>query len=472
MSEPHADPAHAEADPERYPEAEAIAKAAKEAFQASQLVDGAERTKALRAMRGVLEESREVVLEANREDVEAARPTTSPALLSRLTLTPEKFASMLDGISDVAALPSPTDVITYATELDEGLELYRVSCPIGVLLVIFEARPEVVVNIAALGVKSGNAAILKGGKESARTTKVLARLIAQALSTTQLPSTYIQAIETREEVGGLLQQDKYIDLVIPRGSNALVRSIQNGTRIPVMGHADGLCAVYLDESADVGKAVGVVVDSKTNYPSACNSAETLLVHEALLNTVWPSVAEALLASSVTLLCDKPSLAVLHSLPTFVPHASSVLPAPPDAYTTEHLSLTLSVKTVPSVHAAIAFVNAHSSHHTDAIVTENDAAARAWVRGVDSAGAFVNASTRFADGYRYGFGTEVGISTGRIHARGPVGLEGLVVYKYVMRSTSGKGHAVADFGSGNGGGGGGGGKVYRHKRIEDPVLPYA
>ncbi|KAI0759204.1 gamma-glutamyl phosphate reductase [Trametes elegans] len=445
--------------------AENIAKTAKTAFEASQLIPTSERLKALQEIRKELEVAKDSILAANRVDLEAAQKEVdagrmSSALLKRLDLTKgDKWDSMLQGVTDVAELPDPTGVVTYANELDDGLELYRVSCPIGVLLVIFEARPEVVVNIAALAIKSGNAAILKGGKESNETAKLLSQAIQTALSRTAVPSTYIQAIQTRAEVSSLLQLDQYIDLVIPRGSNSLVRSIQNNTRIPVMGHADGLCSVYIDSSADPKKAVRVAVDSKIDYPAACNAAETLILHETVLNTIWPEVARALLAADVKLLCDEPSLAALRALsPSPANLASHVQPSTTESYTTEHLGLTLSVKTLPSLSDAIRWINAHSSHHTDAIVAEDERAAATFCRGVDSAGTFVNASTRFADGFRYGFGTEVGISTGRIHARGPVGLEGLVTYKYMMRSKGEQGHIVGEFGAGEGK------KKYKHRQF--------
>jgi glutamate-5-semialdehyde dehydrogenase len=404
-------------------------------------------------------------------EAEAAAGRLASPLLKRLDLRKgEKWDTMLQGVTDIASLPDPTGTITYARALHDNLDLYRVSCPIGVLLVIFEARPEVIVNIAALALKSGNAAILKGGKESARTAAELARTIQAALARTALPESFIQTVETRAEVTALLSQDRYIDLVIPRGSNALVREIQHSTRIPVMGHADGICAIYLDESADREKAKRVVVDAKIDYPAACNAVETLLVHQSLLETIWPDVAEALLTVNVKLLCDEPTLSALTSSPTkktddhpnFQTH---VLPAPPKAYTTEHLSLTLAVRTVPSLAAAIAHINEHGSHHTDCIVTESTPAGSTFVRGVDSAGVFVNASTRFADGFRYGFGAEVGISTGRIHARGPVGLEGLVTYKYVLRSQGEEGHIVGEFGRETGK------KKYTHQPLEAKELPF-
>lgn len=326
----------------------------------------------------------------------------------------------------------------------------------------------------------------------------MSRVIQSALATTKLPSAYIQTVSTRSEIASLLSQDRYIDLVIPRGSNSLVKSIQNGTRIPVMGHADGLCAVFVDESAVPEKAINVVVDSKvrnphrgpqndcdahrrplqTTYTAACNSAETLLIHEALLSTLLPKLAAALLSAKVALRCDESTLAALTSSSSEAashPAFSTLVSAStPEDYDTEFLDLILAVKAVPSAAAAIQHINSHSSHHTDAIVTESDENARAFSRGIDSAGVYVNASTRFADGFRYGFGTEVGVSTGKTHARGPVGLEGvslptrcllseflaktanfaasppqLVIYKYQVRSTAAAGHGTSAFGSGPG-----------------------
>ncbi|KAF9446200.1 glutamate-5-semialdehyde dehydrogenase [Macrolepiota fuliginosa MF-IS2] len=449
--------------------AEEIAKAAKAAFEASQLIPSEERIVALHAIKRELEARKDEILTANKEDLQAAQVEVdagrmSESLLKRLDLgKDDKWCSMLQGILDVATLPDPTGKVNYASELDDGLELYRVSCPIGVLLVIFEARPEVVVNIATLAIKSGNAAILKGGKESNRTTVLLANAISSGLAQTNLPPTYIQTIQTRAEVSSLLALDQYIDLVIPRGSNALVKNIQNNTRIPVMGHADGLCSVFLDESADIEKAVRVVVDSKVNYPSACNSAETLIVHESLLSTLWPVVAKALIAENVKLLCDERTLSHLNNTLDAEKLKSHVEPSAPESYSTEHLSLTLSVVSLPSLSSAIQWINSHSSHHTDSIVTESEANATTFCQGVDSAGVFVNASTRFADGFRYGFGTEVGISTGRIHARGPVGLEGLVTYKYKMRSKAKVGHTVGEFGTD--------GKQFKHKTIEATSVPF-
>ncbi|KAK4055803.1 glutamate-5-semialdehyde dehydrogenase [Microbotryomycetes sp. JL221] len=440
--------------------AEQVAKQAKEAFDASQLLPTSERRRALLCIKDALVESKQAILEANALDMQAARAQVasgqmSSSLLKRLDLqsSADKYDSMLQGILDVDSLEDPTGKVTYAKTLDEGLELHRVTCPIGVLLVIFEARPEVIVNISALAIKSGNAAILKGGKESLHTQNIMSEVIQNALAQTSLPRAYIQTVSLRSEITALLDQDRYIDLVIPRGSNSLVRSIQNGTRIPVMGHADGICAVYVDGSAVEQKAVKVVLDSKTTYTAACNSAETLLIHESLVSTLWPRLASALLAASITLRCCPATLAALPqspSLPSVLPNGESqIVPASEQDYDTEFLDLILAVKAVPSLQDAMIHINSHSSHHTDSIVTENEANAKAFCRGIDSAGVYVNASTRFADGFRYGFGTEVGVSTGKTHARGPVGLEGLVIYKYIIKSTSPEGHGTAEFGTGTG-----------------------
>lgn len=450
--------------------AEAIAKVAKSSFEASQLIPASERNAALDAIVRELEAKKNDIISANTEDLQAAKKEVeagrmSDSILKRLDLTtPDKWRSLLQGVVDVTTLPDPVGKVDYGSELDDGLELYRVSCPIGVLLVIFEARPEVVVNIAALAIKSGNAAILKGGKESSRTAAVLANAITNGLAMTQIPSTFIQLIQTREEVASLLALDRYIDLVVPRGSNSLVRNIQNNTRIPVMGHAEGLCSVYLDESADVEKAVRISVDSKVDYPAACNAAETLIVHKSLLSTIWPVVAKALIEANVKLLCDEATGYALTSVGIDAEKLKAhIKPSTSDSYTTEHLSLTLSVVSLPSLQSAVEWINSHSSHHTDSIVAENDQNATAFCQGVDSASVFVNASTRFADGFRYGFGTEVGISTGKIHARGPVGLEGLVTYKYKMRSKAKEGHIVGDFKNG--------GKQFKHKTIEVHSVPF-
>ena len=345
------------------------------------------------------------------------------------------------------------------TKLDDGLVLERLSCPIGVILIIFEARPEVIANIASLAIKSSNAAILKGGKESTESFKAISSIISQALAQTKVPNDAIQLVTTRDAIDPLLQLDKYIDLVIPRGSNELVSYIKNKTRIPVLGHADGLCSLYLCADADPSAAIRLIVDSKCDYPAACNSVETLLVDETALTTVMPDVAEALLEKGVSLRCDeKAKVALSQKLDR---HQALLLQAATETdFDTEFLDLTLAIRTVSddvdpdtALEEAIQHINLHGSHHTDAIVTKSAERARRFQMGVDSAGVYWNASTRFADGMRYGFGTEVGISTNKIHSRGPVGLEGLTIYKYVL---DGAGQTAGDYSSGV--------RTFKHERL--------
>ena len=408
----------------------------------------------------------------------------SQSVLKRLDLSrPGKFDDMLQGILDVRNLDDPVGKVDLRTKLDEGLTLERVSCPIGVLLIIFEARPEVIANIAALAIKSGNAAILKGGKESTESFSTISAVISSALETTAVPNAAIQLVKTRDVIDQLLALDQYIDLVIPRGGNELVRYVKDHTKIPVLGHADGLCSVYIHSDADKDMAVKVVVDSKCDYPAACNSAETLLVHEDVLSSILPDVAQALLEKGVSLRCDEKSKEALKGRLTGS-SAAILQDASEEDYNTEFLDLTMAIKTVPkvglsptngvnnnislsssnsqaptdeaSLDLAIAHINSHSSHHTDCIITSSEAAAEKFMSAVDSAGVYWNASTRFADGMRYGFGTEVGISTNKIHSRGPVGLEGLTIYKYKIR---GKGQGAAEYGEGEGK------RRFRHERME-------
>jgi glutamate-5-semialdehyde dehydrogenase len=293
-----------------------------------------------------------------------------------------------------------------------------------------------------------------GGKESTESFIAISKVISEALESTEVPNTAIQLVTTRDVIPQLLGLDQYIDLVIPRGSNELVRYIKSSTKIPVLGHADGLCSIYLEHTTDPDMAVKVIVDSKTSYPAACNSVETLIVEEASLETVLPPVAEALLAKGVSLRCDPASKKALTA--KLDPHSAVILQdADPSDYDTEHLSLTLAIKTVPSIDVAIAHINTHGSHHTDAILTSSAPLAEHFMSSIDSAGVFWNTSTRMADGMRFGFGTEVGISTNKIHARGPVGLEGLMIYKYKIR---GGGHITASYGEGQGQ------KSFKHERL--------
>ncbi|TVY49577.1 putative gamma-glutamyl phosphate reductase [Lachnellula occidentalis] len=424
------------------------AKAAKSASHTLATLPTSARNDALTAIHVALSQSKEEILAANARDLTAATKAAedgklSLSIVSRLDLGKKgKWEDMLKGILDVRELEDP---VTLRTRLDEGLDLERVSCPIGVLLIIFEARPEVIANIASLAIKSGNAAILKGGKESTESFVAISRVISAALEATVVPNTAIQLVTTRDVIPQLLALDQYIDLVIPRGSNELVRYIKSSTKIPVLGHADGICSIYLEHTADPEMAVRVIVDSKTSYPAACNSVETLLVETASLETLLPPVAEALLAKGVSLRCDASSKKALTAKLSL--HSSVILQdADESDFDTEHLSLTLAIKTVSTVTEAISHINIHGSHHTDAIITSSSPLAEQFMSSVDSAGVFWNTSTRMADGMRFGFGTEVGISTNKIHARGPVGLEGLMIYKYKIR---GGGQITAEYGEGSG-----------------------
>ena len=434
---------------------ENIARKARAAALQLAALPGQLKNSALEAVGRKLEERREGILEANRADkadceVEVESGSLSSALFKRLDLEGSKFEAMLAGVADVARLPDPVGQVTLATRLDEGLDLYRVSCPLGVIGVIFEARPEAAVQIAALALKSSNAVILKGGREASRTNEALVGAIQEALAEVEgVSPDAVQLVSTREEVHELLDLDRWIDLIIPRGSNELVQSIQESTRIPVLGHADGICSVYIDRDADERKAVAVTVDAKTHYPAACNACETLLVHRDRLADLLPVIGAALREAGVEVRADEEAAA----------HLDSAVPAVAEDYDTEFLDKALAVKTVSSLEDAVEHINEHGSHHTDAIVTEDDQAADYFFARVDSAGVFHNASTRFADGFRFGLGAEVGISTNKTHARGPVGLEGLVIYKYRLY---GSGHAAADYDPGAG--------SFLHEDIEPRELP--
>ncbi|KAK9445573.1 gamma-glutamyl phosphate reductase [Metarhizium brunneum] len=426
---------------------EAAAKEAKTASFALASLPASARNAALDAIHAALSAARDDILAANARDLELAKKAAadgslSEALVSRLDLGKKgKWDDMLKGILDVRDLEDPVGKIQLRTKLDDDFILERVSCPIGVILIIFEARPEVIANIASLAVKSGNAAILKGGKESTESFVAISKVISSALAKTDVPNGAIQLVTTRDAIAQLLAQDRYIDLVIPRGSNELVRYIKESTKIPVLGHADGICAIYLTATADPEKAITAVVDAKTSYPAGCNSLETLLVQDTALSTSFPAVAAALAAKGVSLRCDPASKAALASLA-----GVDVRDATAADFDTEFLGLTLAVKTVDGVAQAIEHINTHGSHHTDSILTADAAEAERFMNQVDSAGVYWNASTRVADGMRYGFGTEVGISTNKIHARGPVGLEGLTIYKYKIR---GDYQATAAYGDGEG-----------------------
>ena len=393
-----------------------------------------ERNRALLRISELLQAEAGRIFSANLEDLDSAgREGLAAPLLHRLKFGTEKLEQVTSGLKALAALPDPIGKTTYAMELTEGLELYRVVCPIGVIGVIFESRPDALVQIASLCIKSGNAVLLKGGREAIRTNQALASVIRRALADTGLPEDSAQLLETREDVAAMLKEDELIDLIIPRGSNAFVRYIMDNSRIPVLGHADGVCHVYIDSSADPGMAVRIAVDSKTQNVSVCNAAETLLIHENAAPAILPLIAEALRSRNVEILGDEKSVSLI-----------GCLPASDDEWKKEYLDYKISVKVVGSLREAIDHINRFGSHHTDCIVTSDAASAEEFMNRVDSAGVYWNVSTRFADGFVYGFGAEVGIATGKLHARGPMGLEGLTTYKYKL---IGSGHTMSQMKSG-------------------------
>lgn len=391
------------------------------------------RNRALLAMAEALRAHSAEIGEANGRDLEASRDL-GDALQKRLVFDEKKLRGVVDGLEALASLPDPLGRVLTRTELAEGLHLRRVSCPIGVIGIIFEARPDALVQISSLCLKSGNAVLLKGGKEALHTNRILAEVIRNATEAVGLPGDWIQLLETREEVNGMLRLNEYIDLIVPRGSNSFVKYIMENTTIPVLGHSAGLCHLFLDASANLEKAVAIAVDAKTQAPATCNTVETLLVHKDAASRLLPAVCDALRNAGVELRGDEMSRSIV----------TWMKPATEEDWSTEYLALILSVKVVDDLAAAIAHINRFGSHHTDAIVTEDAAAAELFQRRVDSADVFWNASTRFADGYRFGLGAEVGISTSKIHARGPVGLEGLTIYKWLL---SGQGDTVAPFADG-------------------------
>lgn len=385
----------------------------------------------LEAVASALEAAAPEILAANATDCEIAQKEGLPKpIYNRLKLDETKLYGAIAGVRDVAKLADPVGVTHIHRELDRGLVLKRISCPLGVLGVIFEARPDAVIQISSLAIKSGNGAILKGGKEAIQSCRAIVAAIHKGLVAASISPEAIGLLTTREEILKLLKLDKFVDLIIPRGSNEFVRFVQDNTRIPVLGHADGICHVYVDEAADLAKAIGIVVDAKIQYPAACNAVETLLVHRAIASQFLPEVTAALQAKNVTLYGD-----------SAVREIVEIAAATDEDWSTEYTDLMLSIRVVDSLEAAIEHINTYGSRHTEAIVTEDSQAVETFFSQVDAAGVFQNCSTRFADGFRYGFGAEVGISTQKMPPRGPVGLEGLVTYKYQL---VGDGHIVATY----------------------------
>ncbi len=392
------------------------------------------RNRALAHIAAALEEDKEAIFAANRMDMEnAERNGIQQSVQKRLKFDEGKLRSVIDGINQLIELPDPLGVVELNRELDEDLLLKRVSCPIGVIGIIFEARPDALVQISTLCIKSGNCAILKGGKETVNTNRALFEVIYRCAVQEGLPAECLLQVEQHNEIDELLSCSRDVDLLIPRGSNQFVQYIMDNTKIPVMGHADGICHIYVDKSYDRDKAIPVIIDAKTQYTAACNAVETVLVNRGIAEEFLPELKEAFDRAGVKIRGTK--------------EVSSIIACEQmeeDAFACEYLDLIVSVKLVEDVWEAIAHINCFGSHHTDCIITEDDEAAGLFMQMVDSAGVYRNCSTRFSDGYRYGFGAEVGISTGKIHARGPVGLEGLVTYKYMLW---GNGNIVGDYASG-------------------------
>ena len=395
---------------------EDIAKQAKNASLEMAELTTEVKNKALLKIADALEENKSQIFEANKTDLEQAKDSVSPSVFNRLKLDENKMRDMIQGIRDVVKLEDPIGKILLARQLDEGLNLYKVSCPIGVIGIIFEARPDVIVQISSLAIKSSNAVILKGGKESINTNKTILGIINSVLdSIKEFPKNALSQVFTHDDVAQMLKCDASIDLIIPRGGNKLVKFIKENTKIPVLGHADGICHIFTDESADFETAKKVIIDAKTQYPSACNAVETLLIHKNFNKK--DELLKELENAEITLVSN------------------------PDTWAFEHGDKTLAYKVVTNIDEAINHINTYGSGHTDCIITKNEQNAQKFMQKVDSAGVYQNVSTRFADGFRYGFGAEVGISTNKTHARGPVGLEGLTIYKYKL---IGNGHIVKDY----------------------------
>ncbi|MDV0446811.1 Gamma-glutamyl phosphate reductase [Methanosarcinaceae archaeon Ag5] len=419
------------------------------------------KNKALKMMADALLNNKDAIMDANRKDLEEAEKMKqdgqlSSSLYDRLKLSDAKFNDMVSGVSDVAKLEDPVGKTLATVVLDEGLTLYQVSCPIGVIGVIFEARPDVVPQVMSLCLKSGNATIFKGGSEAKNSNRVLFDTLISAISQIpEIPTAAFHLAESREDVAKMLELDNSIDLLIPRGSNDFVKYIQDNTRIPVLGHSSGICHAYVDESADIELAKKVCLDSKIQYPAACNAIETLLVNEKIAGEFLPQMAKLYADNGVELRLDDKSETVLKKSGADLSGANLQKATEKD-WDSEYNDLILSIKVVGSVDEAIDHINKHGSHHTDVILSQNKQNINQFTGLVDSGNVMVNASSRFSDGFRYGKGAEVGISTNKIHSRGPVGMEGLMIYKYIL---SGSGQVVANYT-------GIGAKKYMHKRTDE------
>jgi len=410
-----------------------------------------DKNEALESMAKSLDKNRKKILEANKLDIIMAKKLLqkgelTDALVKRLEVTDSKIDEMILGIRDVIKLEDPVGKTISAIELDSGLELYQIAVPIGVIGMVFESRPDVIPQIMSLALKSGNGILLKGGKESLNTNKAIFEVLRDSIKNKSIPKEAFQLLERREDVTGMLKLDKYIDLIIPRGSNEFVRFVQSNTKIPVLGHSDGICHAYVDKSYDEKKALDVCFDAKVQYPAVCNAIETLLVHEKSAKKFLPKIGKMYKEAKVEMRCCLTSYEILKDL--------KVKKAKEKDWSTEYNDLIISIKVVRSIEEALDHINKYGSHHTDAIITSDKKAGEYFLNFVDSSSVMLNASTRFADGFRYGKGAEIGISTGKIHARGPAGMEGMLIYKYKL---IGSGHKVSDYVGKNA-------KPYTHKKL--------
>lgn len=420
-----------------------VALSCKKASNILAVKSGVQKNNALLEIKNLLTERVSEIEKANQIDLKRSEEENLAApLLKRLKFDSSKVKSVCDGIDSLIKLDEPVGKKMMATELDNGLNLFKVSCPIGVIGVIFESRPDALVQISTLCLKSGNSLLLKGGSEAKETNRILAEIIAEASVKAGMPEGWISLLETRSEVAEMLKCDKYIDLIIPRGSNEFVKYIMDNSNIPVLGHADGICHCYVDKNFDKNKAIDIIVDSKTQYVAVCNALETLLVHEKSAEALLPDLITALKEKNVEVRgCDK------------VRKIVEVDAASESDWSSEYLDYILSIKIVTDIDDALTHINTYGSGHTETIITEISETAEYFMESADSGNVFWNCSTRFSDGFRYGFGAEVGISTNKIHARGPVGLEGLLIYKYKLY---GDGHIVADYAEGR--------KSFKHKKM--------
>lgn len=416
---------------------QSAAAAAKQSSRQLAALTSQDKQRILENVAAEIEGSAAAIFQANRQDEMAARNQSSQggissSALARMALNDEKLLQMARSVNAVSGLEDPVGKILFQSDLDDGLELTKISCPFGVIAAVVEARPDAVVQLSALAFMSGNALMIKGGAEIARTTEVVLGIFGSAYERAGISADALVNVKSREELYELLKLDHYIDLVVPRGSSELVRFISSNTRIPVLGHADGVCHIYVDAAADLNLATSVILDSKIQAPATCNAVETVLIHRSIANDFLPRLIELLQLGGVKVRGCHQTRAIC---------ADRVDLVEQNEWHTEYGCLTLAVRVAESCDEAIGHINQFGSHHTDSIITDDQHTAEKFLREVDSAGVFHNVSTRFSDGYRYGFGAEIGIATGKLHARGPVGLEGLLTYKYML---IGKGQCVSHY----------------------------